>query len=162
VPERKLIDECVHCGFCLPACPTYNSWGQEMDSPRGRIYLMNNVEQGKLPMNGTVVKHFDRCLGCMACVTACPSGVKYDALIEETRAEVEHEYSRGLFDRMFRGLIFSLFPHPWRLKLAMVFQLVYVNTGLRWLVHKLGLNRWLPRRLRQMESLMPPVSMSPR
>src|SRR3954471_19640486 len=94
--DPKLIDECVHCGFCLPSCPTYVSWGEEMDSPRGRIDLMKAVRRGQLPLDSTVVQHFDRCLGCMACVTACPSGVRYDTLIEETRATVEAEHPRRL------------------------------------------------------------------
>jgi glycolate oxidase iron-sulfur subunit len=157
MPDRALIDECVHCGFCLPTCPTYASWGQEMDSPRGRIYLMRSLTEGK-PVNPTMVRHFDRCLGCMACVTACPSGVKYDALIEETRAEVEHGHRRTLADRLFRGLIFKLFPYPGRLRLATLLQLVYVWTGLRWLVHKLGLVRLFGARLRNLEALMPDVS----
>jgi glycolate oxidase iron-sulfur subunit len=159
VPERKLIDECVHCGFCLPACPTYQSWGQEMDSPRGRIYLMKALSEGvEKVSSASVVRHFDRCLGCMGCVTACPSGVDYEALIEETRAEVEAGYRRPASDRLFRTLLFSLFPHPRRLKLALLPQLLYAKSGLRWLVHKLGLTRLLPRRLRALEALMPPVS----
>src|SRR6267142_1307253 len=85
-PQRELIDDCVHCGFCLPHCPTYQSWGEEMDSPRGRIDLMRGLRTGQIQMTPTVAAHFDRCLGCMACVTACPSGVRYDILIEETRA----------------------------------------------------------------------------
>ncbi len=157
MPEQKLIDECVHCGFCLPACPTYHNWNEEMDSPRGRIYLMKSINDGSVPL-GDAIKHFDRCLGCMGCVTACPSGVKYDALIEETRAEVEAHHRRSLGDRLFRALIFSLFPYPARLKVALVFQLLYVKSGLRWLVHKLGILRLLPRRLAQMENLMPGVS----
>ena len=79
--DRRLIDECVHCGFCLPACPTYQSWGQEMDSPRGRILLMKTLAEGTEPLTPSVVRHFDRCLGCMACVTACPSGVEYGELL---------------------------------------------------------------------------------
>src|SRR5919107_295849 len=93
-PDKGLIDDCVHCGFCLPTCPTYVLFGEEMDSPRGRIYLMNkglNEES----MNDTMVRHFDLCLGCMACVTACPSGVQYDKLIEATRAQVERRYERA-------------------------------------------------------------------
>ena len=82
-PEQALIDDCVHCGFCLPTCPTYLLWGEEMDSPRGRIYLMDIGRKGE-PMTDTMVRHFDQCLGCMACVTACPSGVQYDKLIEAT------------------------------------------------------------------------------
>src|ERR1700681_279652 len=96
----SLISDCVHCGFCLPACPTYVSWSEEMDSPRGRIDLMRGLAEGKLSWSRTVVAHFDRCLGCMACVTACPSGVRYDVLIEETRAKIEERYSRSLFDRL--------------------------------------------------------------
>src|SRR5262245_43554037 len=158
MPERDLIEDCVHCGFCLPHCPTYQSWSEEMDSPRGRIDLMRGLRDGKLQMTPTVASHFDRCLGCMACVTACPSGVKYDVLIEQTRAMVERKHRRGLADRLFRGMIFALFPHPRRLKLAMAFQLVYQRLGLRWLVHRLGLIRRLPLRLRNLEALMPPAS----
>ena len=97
MPERKLIDDCVHCGFCLPACPTYHNWNEEMDSPRGRIYLMKGLADHKFALNDTVLSHFDRCLGCMACVTACPSGVRYDRLIERVRPQVErhHERPRG-------------------------------------------------------------------
>jgi glycolate oxidase iron-sulfur subunit len=158
--KRRLLDDCVHCGFCLPSCPTYQSWGEEMDSPRGRIHLMKLIADGKQPLTPAAVDHFDRCLGCMACVTACPSGVQYHALIEQTRAMVERDHRRGLADRMFRGMIFALFPYPRRLKLAMAIQLVYQRIGLRWLVHRLGLIRLLPRRLRNLEALMPPVSMA--
>ena len=84
--QPELIADCVHCGFCLPACPTYSLWHEEMDSPRGRIYLMQGLVDGTIELTDTVVEHFDRCLGCMACVPACPSGVKYDRLIEQTRA----------------------------------------------------------------------------
>src|SRR5947209_1835338 len=80
-PALELIDECVHCGFCLPTCPTYLLWGEEMDSPRGRIYLMREGLEGEA-MNDTMVRHFDQCLGCLACVSACPSGVEYGKLIE--------------------------------------------------------------------------------
>ena len=158
MPDKELIDTCVHCGFCLPACPTYQSWGEEMDSPRGRIYLMKQVAEGALPLDRGVVRHIDACLGCMGCVTACPSGVKYDALIEQMRAEIENRYPRRWPDRIFRASIFALFPYPLRLKIAVLLQLVYVKTGLRWLFHALGLNRLLPRRTAQMESLMPKVS----
>jgi glycolate oxidase iron-sulfur subunit len=157
--SRKLLDECVHCGFCLPSCPTYQSWGEEMDSPRGRIYLMKAVAEGKEPLTAATVDHFDRCLGCMACVTACPSGVKYNLLIEETRAAVERTHKRTLSDRLFRGMIFALFPYPRRLKVAVLLQLLYQRTGLRWLARRLGLVRLLTRRLRNLEALMPPVAM---
>ena len=115
LPDRKLIDECVHCGFCLPACPTYQSWGQEMDSPRGRIYLMKAHDEGRASL-ADVARHFDRCLGCLGCLTACPSGVKYDVLIEQTRTELEHSHRRSWSDRLLRGLIFLVFPHRARLR----------------------------------------------
>ena len=91
---RALAGDCVHCGFCLPACPTYQLWGEEMDSPRGRIHLMTQLLDGA-KLDKPVLEHLDRCLGCMACVTACPSGVRYDRLIEETREYVEEHYEIG-------------------------------------------------------------------
>ena len=117
--DRELVSTCVHCGFCLPTCPTWGLWQEEMDSPRGRIHLMESLLDGKVELNATVVQHFDRCLGCMACVTACPSGVRYDRLIEQTRALVERRYERGSEDRALRALVFSVFPHPRRLRAAL-------------------------------------------
>jgi glycolate oxidase iron-sulfur subunit len=157
--SRRLLDECVHCGFCLPSCPTYQSWGEEMDSPRGRIHLMKAIAEGKEPLTEAAVGHFDRCLGCMACVPACPSGVKYDQLIEQTRATVERTHRRALSDRLFRRMIFALFPYPRRLRLAVLLQLLYQRSGLRWIAHRLGLVRLLTRRLRNLEALMPPVGL---
>src|SRR5262245_42330523 len=87
VPSSTLIDTCVHCGFCLPTCPTYLLWGEEMDSPRGRIYLMKAALEGRATLSREFVQHFDACLGCVSCVTACPSGVQYGPLIERTRAQ---------------------------------------------------------------------------
>jgi len=83
-PAPELINQCVHCGFCLPACPTYVLWGNEMDSPRGRIYLMKMASDGATAMTDPWVRHIDTCLGCMSCMTACPSGVDYAKLIEAT------------------------------------------------------------------------------
>ncbi|MDA0638434.1 4Fe-4S dicluster domain-containing protein, partial [Nonomuraea sp. MCN248] len=116
-PDPKLIGDCVHCGFCLPTCPTYVLWGEEMDSPRGRIHLMGQYVEGTA-VTPEMAGHFDACLGCMACVTACPSGVRYDRLIEQTRAVVEREHKRDPQDRAVRGLVFGLFPYPRRLRLA--------------------------------------------
>jgi glycolate oxidase iron-sulfur subunit len=118
-PDRALIDTCVHCGFCLPSCPTYVLWGEEMDSPRGRIYLMKAGLEGRTEMTPAFVSHFDACLGCMACVTSCPSGVQYAPLIEATRAQIERRYPRSLADRLFRSAIFAVFPFPGRLRLAL-------------------------------------------
>ncbi len=118
-PDPSLIDTCVHCGFCLPSCPTYVLWGEEMDSPRGRIYLMKAGLEGRTEMTPAFVSHFDACLGCMGCVTSCPSGVQYAPLIEATRAQIERRYPRSLADRIFRRAIFALFPYPNRLRLAL-------------------------------------------
>jgi glycolate dehydrogenase iron-sulfur subunit len=118
-PDRALIDACVHCGFCLPTCPTYVLWGEEMDTPRGRIYLMNAGLDGRTSMTPGFVRHFDACLGCMACVTACPSGVRYSPLIEATRGQIDRRHDRSRADRAFRTLVFALFPYPRRMRFAL-------------------------------------------
>jgi glycolate oxidase iron-sulfur subunit len=159
-PEPELIDDCVHCGFCLPTCPTYLLWGEEMDSPRGRIYLMDMGNKGQATMDGTYVRHFDQCLGCMACVTACPSGVQYEKLIEATRAQIERHYERSIPDRLFRRMLFTLFPYPNRLRLAAAPLWLYQKSGLRGLVQRSGALNILPARLKAMEALLPPVSFS--
>jgi glycolate oxidase iron-sulfur subunit len=115
-----LIDKCVHCGFCLPTCPTYLLWGEEMDSPRGRIYLMKAGNEGRAGMTSSFVEHFDRCLGCLACVTACPSGVQYAPLIEKQRAQIDRDYSRGPADGLFRSLLMAIVPYPWRMRMVML------------------------------------------
>ena len=109
---RELLDACVHCGFCLPACPTYALWGEEMDSPRGRIHLMNLVESGEAAMDSSVATHLDRCLGCLACVPACPSGVRYDLLIERARAERRRRAPRGLRGRLVDAAVLGVVPRP--------------------------------------------------
>jgi glycolate oxidase iron-sulfur subunit len=113
--DPALIKTCIHCGFCLPTCPTYLVWGEEMDSPRGRIVLMRQSQEAEGDV-GAIATHIDRCLGCMACVTACPSGVRYDALIEQMRPEVERRHRRTLADRAFRRFCFEVFTHPGRLR----------------------------------------------
>jgi glycolate oxidase iron-sulfur subunit len=118
-PSPALIDTCVHCGFCLPTCPTYLLWGEEMDSPRGRIYLMKAGVEGRAEMSPSYVQHFDACLGCLACVTACPSGVQYAPLIEKTRAQIEQHHERGAGDRLFRSTLMSLVPYPGRMRIAL-------------------------------------------
>jgi glycolate oxidase iron-sulfur subunit len=112
---RDLIDDCVHCGFCLPTCPTYQLWHEEMDSPRGRIVLMGEHED-TATLSDAMVTHFDRCLGCMACVTACPSGVQYDKLIVGTRAAVQESGTRSRRERLLRRGVYGLFTHPGRLR----------------------------------------------
>jgi glycolate dehydrogenase iron-sulfur subunit len=120
---RALASDCVHCGFCLPACPTYQLWGEEMDSPRGRIHLITQILDGN-PASATAASHLDRCLGCMACVPACPSGVRYDRLIEAARSWSEQPPPgpapvppRSLRARLARSAIFATFPYPRRLRL---------------------------------------------
>jgi glycolate oxidase iron-sulfur subunit len=118
--DRELIADCIHCGFCLPTCPTYGPlWREETDSPRGRIHLMAGLLDGTVPLTAATVEHFDRCLGCMACVTACPSGVRYDRLIEQTREYVEERYERAPEDALLRSLVFAVFPHRRRLRAAL-------------------------------------------
>jgi len=152
-PLQPLIDKCVHCGFCLPACPSYLLLGQEMDSPRGRIYMMKaGVEQrpGMTALHNGIVRHFDTCLGCMACETACPSGVRYAPLIEHTRAAIEHHGTRPLGDRLFRQLLFWLLPYPSRLRLFAM-PLAFAN-ALRARPRIMSL---LPLRLRNLIALAP-------
>jgi glycolate oxidase iron-sulfur subunit len=148
-PERDLIEDCVHCGFCLPTCPTYSLWGEEMDSPRGRIVLMDEALEGDL--SPQMVTHWDRCLGCMACVTACPSGVQYDKLIEDTRAQVERNHRRRAGDRLYRDMLFALFPHPGRLRLLSPLLAASRRLG----VHRLARRGPGFRRLRALAALTP-------
>jgi glycolate oxidase iron-sulfur subunit len=155
--DMDLIEDCVHCGFCLPACPTYVLWGEEMDSPRGRIYMMKKSALGEAPLDQRFRLHMDNCLGCMACMTACPSGVQYNKLIEDTRAQVERNIPRSTSDGLFRKLLFATFPYVKRLRLLALPMLIYQRSGLQRLVRATGLLRLLPRRLAQMEALLPPV-----
>ncbi len=94
-PDPALVADCVHCGFCLPTCPTYMLWGRETDSPRGRIVLIKGGLEGGTAVNDRFARHFDTCLGCMACLTACPSGVQYDKLLEATRPQIERKIARS-------------------------------------------------------------------
>jgi glycolate oxidase iron-sulfur subunit len=155
-PDTKLIDACVHCGFCLPACPTYALWGEEMDSPRGRIYLMQAAIEGRTTITDQFVTHFDRCLGCVACVTACPSGVEYGPLLETTRAQIETHHRRSLADRLFRGAAFALFPYRARMRLLML--PLVITRPLVTLAERTGLLRLLPRRLGALLAAAPPVT----
>jgi len=111
-PARALIADCVHCGFCLPTCPTYALWGEEMDSPRGRIVLMDEGLREGSEFSAAMVTHFDRCLGCMACVTACPSDVRYDLLIGAVRPQVERHAQRSLRERLRRRTLLGVLSRP--------------------------------------------------
>ncbi|ADU47360.1 glycolate oxidase subunit GlcF [Intrasporangium calvum] len=155
-PSAELVADCVHCGFCLPTCPTYALWGEEMDSPRGRIYLMNEGLQGE-PMTPSMVQHFDACLGCMACVTACPSGVQYDRLIEATRAQVERRHERPRREKALRAAIFAVFPYPKRLRALRGPLRLHQKTGLSRLLRRTGVLDRLSPTLASMEALAPPL-----
>jgi len=116
-PLQSDVDDCVHCGFCLDSCPTYQLWGKEPDSPRGRILLIDQALAGDPGvLSDETVTHFDRCLGCMACVSACPSGVRYDRLIERVRPQVERHHERPRSERALRRLLFETLPHPARMR----------------------------------------------
>jgi glycolate oxidase iron-sulfur subunit len=145
-PEQSIIDDCVHCGFCLETCPTYVLWGAEADSPRGRILLINDGLNEAQPLSDEMVTHFDRCLGCMACVTACPSGVRYDRLIERVRPQVERQHARTPAERAIRRMLYETLPHPKRLR-----ALAPMLAASR----RLGLERGLPDRLAAIAKVAP-------
>lgn len=157
-PATAIIDKCVHCGFCLPACPTYVLWGQEMDSPRGRIYLMKLAAEGAAQMTPKWVSHFDTCLGCMACMTACPSGVDYGKLIEATRAQIERNFPRSSAEKRHRHFLFETFTRPDRLRRLRAPLLAYQKSGLQALVRGLGLLKLLPKNWQTMEALLPKLA----
>ncbi|BAZ41323.1 glycolate oxidase subunit (Fe-S) protein [Calothrix sp. NIES-4101] len=157
-PDPKLIDSCVHCGFCLSTCPSYRVLGKEMDSPRGRIYLMDAINEGEIALNDSTVQHFDSCLGCLACVTTCPSGVQYDKLISATRHQVERNYPRSWIDKLFRKLIFSLFPYPQLLRIFLIPLFLYQKLGLQKLVRATGILKLISPRLAAMDSILPEIS----
>jgi glycolate oxidase iron-sulfur subunit len=145
-PEQDVVDDCVHCGFCLDTCPTYVLWGAEADSPRGRIVLINDGLEEESSMSDEMVTHFDRCLGCMACVTACPSGVQYDRLIERVRPQVERHHRRTAGERAVRRLLYETLPHPKRLR-----ALAPLLAASR----RVGAERRLPQRLSVLAKVAP-------
>jgi glycolate oxidase iron-sulfur subunit len=154
-PLVPLMDKCVHCGFCLQTCPSYLLLGRETDSPRGRIYAMRAGVEARIPMSDAVVEHFDTCLGCMACETACPSGVKYAPLIEQTRAAVERHHPRSAGETWFRTLLFATLPFPSRLRL-LSWPLMLVQP----LRRSPAFLRLVPKRMRPLVTLGPDVTMT--
>src|SRR5271169_111758 len=117
--SEKILRTCVHCGLCTATCPTYLLLGDELDSPRGRIYLIKDMLEGAKPASPEVVKHIDRCLSCLSCMTTCPSGVHYMHLVDHARAYIEQSHRRSLGDRLLRTLLASVLPFPRRLRLAL-------------------------------------------
>jgi glycolate oxidase iron-sulfur subunit len=159
-PAAELYKKCVHCGFCLPTCPTYALWGEEMDSPRGRIYLMKLASEGATEMTSNWVSHFDSCLGCMACMPACPSGVDYAKLIEATRAQIERNTRRSPGEKRYRRFLFENFTRPERLKRMRLPLLAYQKSGLQAVVRASSLLKLLPKRLQVLEALLPRLGRS--
>src|SRR5262245_49744484 len=151
--DYSLFLDCVHCGLCTASCPTYTELGDENDSPRGRIYLMRSVTDGRLDLSPEVRRHLDLCLDCRACETACPSGVKYGRLIEPFRAIMQQtgDEPREINDRFHRWILFGMFPYPRRMARWLAPVRLAQRLGLRW---TLGL---LPKRLRRLTSMLPPA-----
>ncbi len=156
-PDPRLIDACVHCGFCLSTCPSYRVIGKETDSPRGRIYLMDAINEAQAPLSPATIQHFDSCLGCLACVTTCPSGVAYDQLISATRPQIERNHARPLGEQLLRKLIFTTFPYPQRLRALLAPLWLYQKTGLQTLWRNSPLAKLLPKSLAAMEKMLPPI-----
>jgi len=157
-PTFDFYSKCIRCGLCLNSCPTYRELGWEMDSPRGRIYQIIQVERGRLPLSESFVKHIDLCLDCRACETACPSGVEYGRLVEAARGQIEKYYRRPFFDGLARMLFLrGLLPHPGRLKLAGHLLGFYQRSGLERLVLGSGILKLLPGRLADIARLAPRI-----
>jgi glycolate oxidase iron-sulfur subunit len=154
-PDLDEIRKCVHCGICLPQCPTYRVLGEEMDSPRGRIYLMRAAAEGRLGLTETFRRHIDLCLGCRACETACPSGVRFGSLLEATRAQLQRSGPPAK-RRLLEAFVLSVFPNPARLGAALVAFKLYKRSGLRALARASGVLRQLPG-LAAMEALLDDV-----
>ena len=117
--SNEVLRSCVHCGFCTATCPTYQVLGDELDSPRGRIYLMKDMLEKGRPADAKTVKHIDRCLSCLSCMSTCPSGVHYMHLVDHAREYIEKTYTRPLPERMLRWILVQVLPHPARFRLAM-------------------------------------------
>lgn len=155
---QHLLDQCIHCGLCLPACPTYSVYGTEMEAPRGRIDLMRAAADGRIDpeeFQKTFRKHIENCLTCLACQTACPSGVQYGELVHVTRLAIEHSRQPGWLERSIRWLGFrQLMPHLPRLRVLARLASLYQRIGLQTLVRKLNL---LPEPLKTLDSILPQI-----
>jgi len=152
------VNQCVHCGLCLAYCPTFSILGTEMDSPRGRIFLIKSMAEGRIGLTDSAAAHLDLCLGCRACETVCPSGVPYGQLIEAARADIERQRPGGPLRRLFRWVNFSvILPHPRLLSLAAAGLRFYQVSGLQRLVRASGVLRLLPGPLASWEPLLPSI-----
>ena len=152
------VNRCVHCGLCLAYCPTFSILGTEMDSPRGRIFLIKSMAEGRIGLTDSAAAHLDLCLGCRACETVCPSAVPYGQLIEAARADIERQRPGGVLRRLFRWVNFDvLLPHPRLLSLAAAGLRFYQVSGLQRLVRGSGLLRLVPGPLASWEPLLPVI-----
>jgi glycolate oxidase iron-sulfur subunit len=155
-PRWVVYSKCIHCGLCLNACPTYRELGVEMDSPRGRIYQMIQVERGRLPLGESFVRHIELCLGCRACETACPSGVEYGKLVEVARGQIEKYYKRPPLETLLRKIFFyEILPHRRRLEAAGKLLRFYQRSGMERLVLGSRILKLFPGRLEQVAQLAP-------
>jgi glycolate oxidase iron-sulfur subunit len=152
VCDYDLLFDCVHCGLCAEACPTYITTRCEMDSPRGRIYLMKSLAEGSIELDDDAARHLDLCLGCRGCETACPSGVHYGRLIEGARSFVEQHHRRGFIERIKRGAIAAIFPYPARLRVILAPLKLVERMRLR-----PALRAIMPRTMRDWLDLLPPL-----
>ena len=142
--SEKIFRKCVHCGFCNATCPTYNLLGDELDGPRGRIYLIKDMLEKNKPANEKIVKHIDRCLSCYSCMTTCPSGVNYMHLIDHGRNHIEKTFKRPFGDRLIRNFLSQIMPYPFRFRIIGILAL-FIKP----------LNFFFPKRIKEMINLMP-------
>lgn len=150
--------DCIHCGLCLPVCPTYQELGNEADSPRGRIYMMQSVKAGELNISEAYVHHIYQCLGCRTCESACPSGVEFSAMLDIARADIEKTYPRPAWQKFLQKSILGfVFARPVRLHAVFGLLRLYQMTGLQWLVRQSRLLKLLPLGLEDKERMLPPV-----
>ena len=142
--SEKIFRKCVHCGFCNATCPTYDLLGDELDGPRGRIYLIKDMLENNKPANEKIVKHIDRCLSCYSCMTTCPSGVNYMHLIDHGRSHIEKTFQRPLYDRFIRNFLSQIMPYPLRFRIMGIIALLVKP-----------INFIFPKKFREMIKLMP-------
>lgn len=155
-PDAAELGLCVHCGFCLNACPTYLELGVETESPRGRLYLMRALDEGRIDLTPRVQRHFDQCLQCRACETACPSGVPYGRLMEATRASLFEKRRRSRLERVLWDVVMRrIFPHPNRLRWLGFGLRAYQEFGVQWLVRRSRVLRLIAPRLATLEAMTP-------
>lgn len=156
--DYELFLDCVHCGLCTSACPTYVELGDENDSPRGRIYLMRAVTDGRIDLDESVQKHLDLCLDCRACESACPSGVQYGKLIEPFRIHMQKVGAKpDNLSWLQKLMLFQMTPYAGRMRLALGPARLAQWTGMDWLMRKVGAYSLMPRSLRQMQDMLPPL-----